>query len=79
MTPPDVAGLFGVLLILIAYAAGVVGRLDPKKAPSLLLNLFGALLILGSLAYKPNISAIAMEGSWAAVSLFGLARLALRR
>ena len=79
MNLPDIAGLFGVLLILIAYGAGVVGRLDAKRAPALLLNLVGALLILGSLAYKPNISAIAMEGAWAAVALFGLVRLALKR
>lgn len=79
MSAPDLAGLFGVLLILIAYGGGVLGRLDAKRAPALLLNLVGALLILASLAYAPNISAIAMEGAWALVALFGLARLAAKR
>ena len=79
MSAPDAAGLVGVLLILIGYAGGVSNRLDPKRAPSLLLNLVGALLILLSLAYDFNLSAVAMEAAWALVSLYGLLRLLLTR
>lgn len=79
MTAPDAAGYAGVLLILIAYAGGVTNRLDPKRAPSLLMNLAGAVSILLSLAYDPNRAAIAMEGAWALVALFGLLRLAFNR
>lgn len=79
LTAPDAAGLFGVLLILIAYAGGVADRLDAKRAPSLLLNLAGALLILVSLAYDFNLSAVAMESAWALVALLGLASLVLKR
>lgn len=79
MTAPDAAGLVGVLLILSAYAGGVGNRLDPKRAPSLLLNLAGALLILVSLAYDFNLSAAAMEAAWALVAALGLLRLALNR
>lgn len=75
MTLPDILGVVGVGLILIAYAGATNGRLDPKKAPALLLNLVGALLILGSLYFDFNLSAVLMEGAWALVALFGLARL----
>lgn len=77
MSGPDIAGLFGVLLILLAYAGGVSNRLDPKRTPALLMNLLGALLILFSLYFERNLSAIVMESAWALVALAGLARLVL--
>jgi hypothetical protein len=79
MTLIDIAGVFGVLLILIAYAGATAGKLDPKQWPALVLNLVGALLILWSLSVDFNLSAALMEGAWALVAVAGLARLALKR
>ena len=79
MTLPDILGVVGVGLILIAYAGATTGRLDPKQAPALALNLIGALLILWSLYFDFNLSAVLMEGAWALVAVIGLARLALAR
>ena len=80
MSLKDAAGLFGVLIILIAYAGAAMGRLDPKRPTSLLANFLGACMILwGLLTESFNMSATAMEGSWALVSLAGLARWALGR
>ena len=79
MAWPDAAGLGGVLVILIAYAGATTGRLDPKRALSLVANFVGASLILLSLAHDFNLSAVAMEGAWALVSLTGLARLGWKR
>ena len=79
MTLPDLFGVVGVLLILIAYAGATTKKLDPAKAPALLLNLVGALLILWSLYFDFNLSAVLMEGTWALVAIVGLARLALAR
>lgn len=79
MTLIDVAGVFGVLLILVAYAGATAGRLDPKQAPALVLNLTGALLILWSLTVDFNLSAALMEGAWAMVAVVGLIRLAFQR
>jgi hypothetical protein len=76
---PDALGVVGVLLILVAYAGAQLERLEPREAPALLMNLVGACLILGSLAYKFNLSAALMEGAWALVALYGLVRLGLRR
>ena len=79
MTVPDLFGIVGVLLILTAYAGATSGKLDARRAPALLLNLAGALLILLSLYFDFNLSAVLMEGAWALVALIGLARLALSR
>ena len=80
MSWQDAAGLFGVLIILIAYAGAALGRLDAEGAWSLLANLVGAVLILISLLTGAfNLASTAMEGSWALVALAGLVRLALKR
>jgi hypothetical protein len=75
----DAAGLAGVLIILVAYAAATAGRLDPKRPLSLAANFVGASLILLSLARDFNLSAAAMEGAWALVSLIGLLRIGFMR
>lgn len=77
MTLPDLLGVVGVLLILVAYAGATTKKLDPAQAPALLLNLAGALLILLSLYFDFNLSAVLMEGAWALVAIIGLARLVL--
>lgn len=74
----DALGVVGVGLILIAYAGAQLGKLEPRLAPALLLNLVGACLILWSLYYRFNLSAVLMEGSWALVAIYGLARLAIK-
>ncbi|MFC3067938.1 CBU_0592 family membrane protein [Phenylobacterium soli] len=79
MTLTDAAGLCGVLLILVAYAAAAAGKLDPQRPASLAANLVGAGLILLSLAKDFNLSAAAMEGAWALVSLAGLVRIGWKR
>jgi hypothetical protein len=77
MTFPDLGGLAGVMLILVAYALGQLGRLKIDDPPALLMNLAGAVLVMVSLLFNFNLSAFLMEAAWAAVALFGLAKLAL--
>ena len=79
MSLADVAGLIGVVLILGAYAAAQLGRLDPVRLPSLLMNLGGSSLIMLSLTRRFNLSAFLVEAAWALIALFGIARLLLRR
>ncbi len=79
MTLPDLGGLIGVAMMLVAYALGQLGRLRMESAPALLMNLIGALLVLASLMEKFNLSAVLMETAWALVALFGLIKLALRK
>ena len=75
----DIVGVVGVAMILAAYAAATLGKLDVKGAVSLFANFAGASLILLSLAVDFNLSALLMEGSWALVSLAGLVRLLVIR
>ena len=75
----DVVGVIGVFMILVAYAAAALGKLDVKGAPSLFANFLGASLILLSLSVDFNLSALLMEGSWALVSAAGLVRLLVLR
>jgi hypothetical protein len=75
----DIVGLVGTITILAAYAATSSGRLDAHKAPALFANFAGSSLILLSLTQAFNLSAAFVEGAWAAISLFGLARVALKR
>jgi hypothetical protein len=70
----DVAGVVGVVLVLAAYAAAQLHRLDPTKPPALLANLAGASLILLSLSQAFNLSAAIVEGAWALIALFGLVK-----
>lgn len=74
----DLAGLVGVALMLSAYAAGSMGKLDPRRAPALLMNLSGALLVLVSLSAAFNLAAALLEAAWALVALVGLIRLAIK-
>ena len=79
MTLPDIVGVVGVLCILIAYAGATAKKLDPAQAPALLLNLTGAMLILVSLYFDFNLSAVLMEAAWVLVAVYGLVQLALGR
>jgi hypothetical protein len=75
----DIAGLFGVGIVLAAYAAATVGRLDPKGAPSLAINFTGSGLILLSLTQTFNLSAAIVEAAWSLIALAGLVRIGLGR
>jgi uncharacterized membrane protein len=66
-------------MMLGAYAAAQLGRLDPVKVPALLLNLAGSCLVILSLLRTFNLSAFLMEAAWALIALFGLVRIAIRR
>jgi hypothetical protein len=70
----DWVGLFGVVLILLAYFVLQTGRIRGNGLPYQLMNLFGAGGVLVSLVYKPNVSAIIMEGAWVAISVYGIVR-----
>jgi hypothetical protein len=79
VTRADVAGLFGAALILLAFALVQARRLDPHRAPALLLNLAGPGLVMASLVTRFNLAAFLLEAAWALVALWGLGRLAMER
>jgi hypothetical protein len=79
MTLPDIGGVVGVVLMLVAYALAQLGRLRVDDLPALLMNLVGASLVMLSLLFKFNLSAFLMEAAWAVVALFGLVKIALKK
>ena len=79
MSLPDIGGVIGVAMMLFAYAAGQLRKLEMTGLPALLMNLTGSALVLWSLAFKFNLSAVLMEGSWFLVALYGLVKLAMRK
>ncbi len=79
MSLSDIAGVVGAFLMLGAFGAASLGKLDPARAPALLMNLTGALLVLYSLSHDFNLSAVILETAWALVAVVGLVRLATRK
>ena len=75
----EAAGVVGVLTTLAAYLGVQLHRLNAVHAPSLAMNFIGSSLILVSLSRHFNLSAALIEGAWAAISLYGLARVLLKR
>jgi len=75
----DIAGLTGVVLIVIAYLLLQLGKLPSTAASYSLLNALGAGLVMVSLLFAFNLSAFLMEAFWFLISLFGLVRSLTRK
>ena len=69
---PDIIGLLGVLLVLIAYFFLQTKRLAAESMSFSLYNTIGSVMILYSLIHKWNLSAFAMEGAWLLLSMYGV-------
>jgi hypothetical protein len=70
----DFVGTAGAILILGTYLLLHMNRLDSKRLAYSLLNALGAALIIVSLCYDFNFSAMMVEVFWLAISLVGIAR-----
>ena len=70
----DLAGMAGVILILIAYLMLQLGKWGGIDLRYTGLNLAGALLIIVSLIYDFNLSAFLMEAAWVLISFVGIYR-----
>lgn len=75
----DLVGNVGVAMVLAAYLGLTLGKLASDRPPYLLLNLAGSALLLVSLAYAFNLSAVLIQVFWIAISLIGLGRWLVRR
>jgi hypothetical protein len=74
----DWLGSLGALLIVGSYLLLQLERVDPKQLSYSLANAIGAALIIVSLVFDFNLSALIVESFWLAVSVFGIARSLLR-
>jgi hypothetical protein len=75
----NIIGIFGVIIILLAYFLLQTSRLAPHKLLYSAMNLVGAVMILFSLYFDWNLSAVLVEGAWAIISLYGLYSCLTRR
>lgn len=79
LTFPDLIGYCGVALVVGTYFLSQVGKMDATRALYPALNAVGALLILFSLAHRPNPPSIVIEFFWLAISIVGLVRTLIKR
>ena len=70
----DIIGTVGVGFIVVMYFLLQTGRMASDNPHFSIWNAVGAALILISLAYEFNLSAVLMEGFWLLLSLYGLVR-----
>ena len=70
----DWIGVIGTLMVLGAFFWLQTGRLSGTGLVYQLLNLFGAGGVLVSLLGKFNVSVFLLEGTWVAISAYGIWR-----
>lgn len=75
----DLIGMIGVGIILIAYLLLQCEKLPSKSYTYTLLNILGSVMILYSLFFEWNLSAVVIEVFWILISLIGLLRLFLKK
>jgi len=74
----DVIGVLGVTMIVSVYLLLQLGRLSSQSLLYSVLNGLGAALVLFSLYFEFNLSAVVIELFWLGISVLGVI-LALRR
>lgn len=70
----NLVGMIGVTLILVSYLLLQTGRMRASQPQYSLANAAGAALVLISLMYDFNLSAVIVESFWLLISLYGLWR-----
>jgi hypothetical protein len=75
----QVIQIVGAALILVAYVAAQVERLDPRSRLYLGLNLIGSIILAVLAAGGSQWGFLLLEGAWAIVSLWGLVASLSRR
>jgi hypothetical protein len=68
----DYIGAFGAFLVVIAYFYLQIGKISGQDITFSVLNAIGSMLILISLSFNFNFSAVIIEVFWLIISLLGL-------
>jgi len=72
--PLDLVGNVGVVVLVVAYLMLQLNKLRSDELAYSLLNAIGASLIVISLLYDFNLSALLMEVFWVLISFVGIYR-----
>jgi hypothetical protein len=75
----DLVEIAGSLLILSAFAASQLRKLNPHSVGYLLLNIVGAAILAVIAAHHRSWGFLLLEGTWAVVSTISLVALLTRR
>ena len=67
--------VIGALLILLAFAANQLGRLDTSNLSYQLSNLVGSAILTVVAVIEVQLGFILLEGTWALVSLWGTVKV----
>ena len=67
-------GITGMILILGAYSLLQTDRISSRNLSYSVMNAVGALLLVVSLLFDFNLSALIVEGFWAIISAVGIIR-----
>ena len=70
----NIVGIVGVAMVLSAYAALQLQKIDSRTVAYSLLNTIGSILILISLCYSWNLASGIIEIAWLLISLYSLVR-----
>ena len=78
-TMPDLIGLIGVIITLVAYLLLQISLLKIEDIAYSAFNALGSVLILYSLFFHWNLSCFVIESFWLGISLFGTVRVLWKR
>lgn len=71
------AQVFGALLILAAFVATQLRRVDPSSYRYLIPNAFGSATLTATAAVSLEWGFVLLEGAWAVMSVYSLIRKAM--
>ena len=71
---PDVIGMIGVFLVLLAFCLLNMNRMTSHTLLYQLMNLIGSMLLLFSLCFHFNMASVMIEIAWMLISLIGIYR-----
>lgn len=72
-------GIVGVIVVLLSYILLQLQHIDPYSFLYSCMNLMGSVMVLFSLYYEWNLSAVIIEVVWSFISLYGMYRALMKR
>lgn len=72
MTIPDIIGLIGVCILLLAFFLNLTGKMDKDSLVYIVLNIVGAGIACLASVLINYLPFIILEGTWTLVSVWGL-------
>jgi hypothetical protein len=72
--PMDLLGNIGVVVMILTYLMLQLNKLSSHGLAYSMLNAIGAGLVIVSLLFKFNLSALLLEGFWVLISYVGIYR-----